>query len=97
MNQVLTLYPSRMQNVVLSLVLTHSLTHSALVSQDVVDAVAFLHDSPAGTRVMCDSNSPDKLLTQFLVTNNGRLLLNDIDAAPLVDHTRGECRDPRHG
>lgn len=33
-------------------------------------------------RVMCDSNSLPKILEQFLVSNSGKLLLNDMDALP---------------
>lgn len=39
----------------------------------------FLHSHE---RVMCDSNSLPKILEQFLVSNDGRLLLNDMDALP---------------
>jgi hypothetical protein len=57
--------------------------------KDVLAAIAFLHSSPAGTRVMCDANTPEKLLSQFVVDERGRLLLNDLDAAPLVDRRAG--------
>jgi len=39
----------------------------------------FLHSHE---RVMCDSNSLPKILEQFLVSNSGQLLLNDMDALP---------------
>ena len=39
----------------------------------------FLHHHE---RAMCDSNSLSKILEQFLVSNDGRLLLNDMDALP---------------
>lgn len=47
---------------------------------------------------MCDSNTPEKLLSQFVVDQNDRLLLNDLDAVPLVDKSQGklgreECRN----
>jgi len=46
----------------------------------------YLHNSPSGTRVMCDSNDLVKLLSQLLVTDNLTLILNDLDALPEVDH-----------
>nr|CAD7452490.1 unnamed protein product [Timema tahoe] len=45
-----------------------------------------LHNGPAGTRVMCDSNDLNKLLSQLLVTQDLQLILNDLDALPLVDY-----------
>lgn len=50
----------------------------------------FLHDGPAGTRVMCDSNDLDKLLSQILVTDQFELILNDLDALPLVEKSLGK-------
>lgn len=44
-----------------------------------------LHHGPAGTRVMCDSNDLLKLLSQLLVTDEMRLILNDLDALPEVN------------
>ncbi|KAJ1521361.1 hypothetical protein ONE63_003037 [Megalurothrips usitatus] len=48
-----------------------------------------LHDGPGGTRVMCDSNDLEKLLSQLLVTDDIRLVLNDMDALPSVDKNTG--------
>ncbi|KAJ9595412.1 hypothetical protein L9F63_013396 [Diploptera punctata] len=45
----------------------------------------YLHNSPIGTRVMCDSNDISKLLSQFLITEHMELLLNDVDALPEVN------------
>ena len=45
-------------------------------------ALAFLHDSPAGRRVMCDSNELLKTLQQWLVTGDGQLVAADLDALP---------------
>jgi glycoprotein-mannosyl O6-kinase len=49
---------------------------------DFVRAIAYVH---AHSRVMCDSNSVLKMLSQFLLTDDLRLILNDIDALPKVD------------
>ena len=52
---------------------------------DYVSIIAFLHDSPLGTRVMCDSNSLKKTLSQYLITDELRLVVNDLDALPQVN------------
>ncbi|RWS29302.1 protein O-mannose kinase-like protein [Leptotrombidium deliense] len=46
--------------------------------------INFLHNSPNGVRVMCDSNSLEKLLSQFLITSDLNLVANDLDALPVV-------------
>ncbi|XP_019631671.1 PREDICTED: protein O-mannose kinase-like [Branchiostoma belcheri] len=51
-----------------------------------LEAIHSLHNSPVGTRVMCDSNSVHKSLTQFLVTQDFKLVLSDLDATPEVNH-----------
>jgi len=53
-----------------------------------VDILVLLHGgSSAGVRVMCDSNDLYKLLQQFLITVDLRLVLNDLDAVPEVTNT----------
>lgn len=52
---------------------------------DYVAFLVFLHNSPGGTRVMCDSNDLHKTLSQFLLTSDLRLLANDLDALPRVE------------
>jgi len=50
-----------------------------------VDILVLLHGSSlAGVRVMCDSNDLYKLLQQFLITADLRLVVNDLDALPEV-------------
>ncbi|KAG5265493.1 hypothetical protein AALO_G00243100 [Alosa alosa] len=51
---------------------------------DYVAFLSFLHASPVGTRVMCDSNDLSKTLSQFLLTADFRLVANDLDALPEV-------------
>ncbi|RZF34175.1 hypothetical protein LSTR_LSTR003585 [Laodelphax striatellus] len=48
------------------------------------EILQMLHSGPYGTRVACDSNSLDKLLSQFLVTSDLKLIVNDVDALPQV-------------
>lgn len=52
---------------------------------DYVSILHYLHNSPAGRRVMCDSNSLEKTLSQFLLTSDFHLVVNDVDALPKVD------------
>jgi len=53
-----------------------------------VDILVLLHGgSLAGVRVMCDSNDLYKLLQQILITDDLRLVLNDLDALPEVTNT----------
>nr|XP_046231116.1 protein O-mannose kinase [Scatophagus argus]XP_046231117.1 protein O-mannose kinase [Scatophagus argus]XP_046231118.1 protein O-mannose kinase [Scatophagus argus] len=56
---------------------------------DYVSILHYLHNSPAGRRVMCDSNSLEKTLSQFLLTSDFHLVVNDVDALPEVDPSRG--------
>ncbi|XP_063233138.1 protein O-mannose kinase-like [Bacillus rossius redtenbacheri] len=46
--------------------------------------ISHLHSGPGGPRVMCDSADLGKLLGQLLVTDDRTLVLNDLDALPLV-------------
>lgn len=59
------------------------------LATDYVSILKFLHSSPAGLRVMCDSNSLEKTLSQFLLTSDLHLVVNDLDALPKVDQSRG--------
>lgn len=58
------------------------------LATDYVSILHYLHNSPAGRRVMCDSNSLEKTLSQFLLTNDFHLVVNDVDALPEVDSSR---------
>ncbi|KAG7470473.1 hypothetical protein JOB18_033758 [Solea senegalensis] len=59
------------------------------LAMDYVSILHYLHNSPAGRRVMCDSNSLEKTLSQFLLTTDFNLVVNDLDALPEVDQSRG--------
>lgn len=59
------------------------------LAMDYADTLHYLHTSPAGCRVMCDTNSLEKTLSQFLLTNELRLVVNDLDALPAADGERG--------
>lgn len=50
-----------------------------------VEIIHYLHNSPVGKRVMCDSNSLSKTLEQYLITTSHSLVVNDVDALPNVN------------
>ena len=52
---------------------------------DYLSIIAYLHASPEGTMVMCDGDHVEKLMSQFLITRDTRLIVNDLDALPMVD------------
>ncbi|XP_076063422.1 protein O-mannose kinase-like [Oratosquilla oratoria] len=52
---------------------------------DYVHILKVLHDYPKGPVVMCDSSTLDKTLEQYLVTNEFRLVLNDLDSLHQVE------------
>ena len=49
---------------------------------DYVKIMDYLHNSPIGTRVMCDTATLNKLLTQYLITDDFHLVVNDLDNTP---------------
>lgn len=59
------------------------------LARDYVSVLHYLHNSPAGRRVMCDSNSVEKTLSQFLLTVDLGVVVNDVDALPEADSSRG--------
>lgn len=60
-----------------------------LLAVDYVSILHFLHNSPAGRRIMCDSNSLEKTLSQFLLTSDFHLRVNDLEALPELEPSRG--------
>ena len=39
----------------------------------------YLHNSPIGVRVMCDGPNLNRLLSQYLITDNFHMVVNDVD------------------
>ncbi|NXV06533.1 SG196 kinase, partial [Cettia cetti] len=60
-----------------------------MLAMDYVGVIRYLHSSPLGTLVMCDSNDLDKVLSQYLLTSDFHVLVNDLDALPLVNRSAG--------
>lgn len=63
--------------------------HRLQLALGYVAILDFLHRSPLGTLVMCDSSDLPKTLSQYLLTANFSIVLNDLDALPLVNHSSG--------
>ncbi|XP_036911392.1 protein O-mannose kinase [Sturnira hondurensis] len=59
------------------------------LAMDYVGIINYLHHSPLGTLVMCDSNDLPKTLSQYLLTSNFSIVVNDLDALPLVNRSAG--------
>ena len=57
---------------------------------DYVTIMSFLHNSPIGVRVMCDTARISKTLSQYLITDDFRLVVNDLDNLPEVDRKAGK-------
>ena len=57
---------------------------------DYVRVLAYLHNSPIGVRVMCDTPFLDKLLDQYLITDDFHLVVNDVDGLEEVTK-KGAC------
>jgi len=53
--------------------------------------IDYLHNSPIGIRVMCDSNDLAKLASQFLIDNNFNIIANDLDALPDASNQKIQC------
>ncbi|XP_066484739.1 protein O-mannose kinase isoform X2 [Tiliqua scincoides] len=64
--------------------------HRFMLAIDYVSIIHYLHNSPLGTFVMCDSNDLDKVLSQYLLTSDFHVIVNDLDALPLVNKSAGE-------
>ena len=60
------------------------------LARDYLKILGYLHNSPLGVRVMCDTNDLVKTLSQFLVTDDFHLIVNDLDALPEVNHQIGQ-------
>lgn len=63
---------------------------------DYVKVMNYLHNSPIGTIVMCDTANIVKALSQYLITDDFHLVVNDLDNTPLVAEADGIlCRHRR--
>lgn len=85
-NIILTEYHTNGNAVnITDLLSSHNLKFRVKMCLNYALLLQYLHNSPSGTRVMCDSSDLVKLLSQLLVTDNLTLILNDLDALPEVN------------
>ncbi|XP_046504428.1 protein O-mannose kinase isoform X2 [Equus quagga] len=77
-----TLNLSKYQNV-------NTWQHRLQLAIDYVSIIRYLHHSPLGTLVMCDSSDLRKTLSQYLLTRNFSIVVNDLDALPLLNRSSG--------
>lgn len=56
---------------------------------DYVKIMKYMHNSSIGIRVMCDSGTMGKLLSQYLITDDFHLVVNDLDNTPDVRQVDG--------
>ncbi|XP_072019598.1 protein O-mannose kinase-like [Amphiura filiformis] len=56
---------------------------------DYVKIIHFLHSGPTGAYVMCDTYTLIQTLSQFLVTSDLHIVVNDLDLLPLVNSSKG--------
>ena len=56
----------------------------------------YMHNSPIGIRVMCDTASLNKLLSQYLITDDFHMVVNDLDNTPDSSQENGIlCRNKK--
>ncbi|XP_074143504.1 protein O-mannose kinase isoform X2 [Sminthopsis crassicaudata] len=63
--------------------------HRLKLAINYVKIIHYLHTSPVGTLVMCDSSDLDKILSQYLLTSSFNIVANDLDALPTVNKGNG--------
>uniref|UniRef100_F7D377 Protein O-mannose kinase n=2 Tax=Ornithorhynchus anatinus TaxID=9258 RepID=F7D377_ORNAN len=64
--------------------------HRFMLAIDYVSIIHYLHNSPLGTLVMCDSSDLNKVLSQYLLTSDFHVVANDLDALPQVNRSSGK-------
>ena len=65
----------------------------------VTDAIGYIHNSPGGSRINCDMNTVGRALAQFIVLEDFRVVLNDVDDLPPGDsklNLKSQCVIGRH-
>ena len=59
------------------------------LSVDFVKIMDYLHNSLIGVRVMCDGPNLHRLLSQYLITDDFHMVMNDVDSLKEVTKDRG--------
>eukprot|EP00795_Rhopilema_esculentum_P012295 gene12294-2942_t len=55
------------------------------IARSFLEIINFLHEDEKSPRVMCDSNDLHKTLSQYLITDDFKLVLADLDAVPQLN------------
>jgi len=69
------------------------------IALQVTDAIGYIHNSPGGSRINCDMNTVGQALAQFIVLEDFRVVLNDVDDLPPGDsklNLKSQCVIGRH-
>jgi len=69
------------------------------IALQVTDAIGYIHNSPGGSRINCDMNTVGQALAQFIVLEDFRVVLNDVDDLPPGDskvNLKSQCVVGRH-
>jgi serine/threonine protein kinase len=69
------------------------------IALQVTDAIGYIHNSPGGSKINCDMNTVGQALAQFIVLEDFRVVLNDVDDLPAGDSNRNiksQCVVGRH-
>ena len=69
------------------------------IALQVTDAIGYIHNSPGGSRINCDMNTVGQALAQFIVLDDYRVVLNDVDDLPPGDSKlslKSQCVVGRH-
>jgi serine/threonine protein kinase len=76
-----------------------SLAKRTDLAAQLVDAIDYVHNSPSGSRINCDMNTVGQALAQFVVLDDMRIVLNDVDDLPAGDSKaklKSQCVVGRH-
>jgi glycoprotein-mannosyl O6-kinase len=60
------------------------------LSLDFLHILAYLHNHPLGSFVICDGSDPERMVYQHLITAEWRLILSDVEDMPAVNRTTKE-------
>lgn len=69
------------------------------IALQVTDAIGYIHNSPGGSKINCDMNTVGQALAQFIVLEDFRVVLNDVDDLPAGDSSKNiksQCVVGRH-
>lgn len=66
-----------------------STRHRFSMCMNYVQVLQYIQNSPVGVLLMCDAGSVNQIMRQFLITEDLRLVINDVDRLPVVQPGEG--------